>query len=262
MFPKTLKIAFYTAALTYLVFGLLLYFNQRRMLYFPTPAIVGAEADAITLPVDGAALRVYVTHPGRERAIIYFGGNASSARDSREFFRTEFPQHSSYLPDYRGYGASTGKPTQAALLADALALFDELSRRHQRVDLIGLSLGSGIAAFVAAERPVRKLALVTPYDSIRRVAQGRFPFYPMRLLLKDQYDTQRLVPRIRAPTLIVIAGRDEIIPRPRSEALAAVFPPEQLRRQVFETASHNTLWERADYRALLREFFSADGVGL
>ncbi len=255
---QTVKIAFITALIVYFGIGLLLYVNQRRMLYFPTQAIADAGADSITLPVVGATLHIYVVRAGRERALIYFGGNASSASDSRAFFAAEFPDHSSYLPDYRSYGRSTGQPTQAALFADALALFDAVREHHRHIDVIGLSLGSGIAAHVAAERPVEKLALVTPYDSIRRVAQGRFPFYPMSVLLKDPYDSLSLVPRISAPTLIVIAGLDETIPSQRSEALAQAFPPAQRRVEVFATATHNTLWDRADYRALLREFFSAD----
>ncbi len=259
------KLIIYIAVLSYIGIGLLLYLNQRRILYFPNPVIPDTVLNSITLPVEDAVLFVHVVRPGRQRALIYFGGNASAAQDSRDFFHTEFPDYTSYLPDYRGYGGSTGRPTQAALLADACTVFDEVSRRHAHVDVIGLSLGSGIAAFVAAERPVGQLALVTPYDSIRSVAQQRFPLYPMSLLLKDQYDTLSLVPRIRAPTLIVIADRDEMIPRPHSDALARAFPSEQLLLRVFEDIGHNELWERDDYRAQLREFFSggetAGGVG-
>ena len=250
------KAIIYVAVIIYIGVGLVLYLNQRRMLYFPTPVIPDTVFNLITLPVEDAVLSVYVVRPGHQRALIYFGGNASAAQESCDFFHAEFPDHTSYLPDYRGYGNSTGRPTQATLLADARTIFDEVRRRHAHVDVIGLSLGSGIAAFVAAERPVAQLALVTPYDSIRSVAQRRFPLYPMSLLLKDQYDTLSLVPRIRAPTLIVIADRDETIPRPHSEALARAFPAEQLLLRVFDDTSHNELWDRADYRAQLREFFS------
>ena len=91
-----------------------------------------------------------------------------------------FPDHALYLLHYPGYGGAPGKPSEAAIAADALALFDRVAPQHPRVVVIGRSLGSGVAVQVASARPVARLVLVTPYDSLEEIAAkhvpGRFRF--------------------------------------------------------------------------------------
>jgi pimeloyl-ACP methyl ester carboxylesterase len=224
---------------TYLGLCALLYFSQRSQIYFPVRESNPPGATAIRLAGAGAELKIWTLRRPGPRALIYFGGNAEDVSANLVPFASAFPDHSLYLVNYRGYGGSGGKPSEAGLFADATAVFDQLLPRHPEISVIGRSLGSGVAAHLASERDVRRLVLVTPYDSLVNVASFHYPWIPVRWLLRDRYDSASRAPAIRAPTLVVIAGEDEIIPRSRSEALVAAFPRSQIEVMVVEDSAHN-----------------------
>ena len=125
-------------------------------------------------------LRGWKLNPGKSGALLYFGGNAERLDASRDEFARLFPDRTVYLLSYRGYGASEGQPGEAALFGDALALYDAARARHprRRYAVIGRSLGSGVASYLASQRPVERLALVTPFDSLAEVAQAHYPVVP------------------------------------------------------------------------------------
>ena len=114
---------------------------------------------------------------------------------------------------YRGYGGSAGAPSEAALLEDARTLFDQVHARHADVVAMGRSLGTGVAVRLASERPVSRLVLVTPYDSLQDIAVRQYPYFPVRWLLRERFDSGRVAARVTAPTLILAADGDEVIPR-------------------------------------------------
>jgi pimeloyl-ACP methyl ester carboxylesterase len=93
------------------------------------------------------------------------------------------------------------------------------------VIVVGRSLGSGIAVHVASVRRVARLVLVTPYDSMVGIASGQYPYFPVSLILRDRYESWRYAPRVRAPTRIIVADADEVIPRASSEQLYGRFAP-------------------------------------
>jgi len=239
-------------ALAYGALCALMFFAQRSLLYFPVSGAPPAGAERLELRSGDATLRVWVrTAPGAS-ALIYFGGNGEEVGMNFAPFVAALPRHSLYLVNYRGYGSSTGSPSEPALFADALAVFDHVSARHASVAVAGRSLGSGVAVYLARERPVSKLALVTPYDSVENVAAGIYPFLPVRWLIRDRFDSASRIADVRVPTLVVIAERDEVIPRARADALVAKFPAGQARVEVVRGATHNML----EYEALLAEFLS------
>lgn len=121
--------------------------------------------------------------------------------------------------NYRGYGGSTGSPTEAGLYADAIALYDQVKPQHKNISIIGRSLGSGVATYLGTNREVQKMALVTPYDSVTNVAQATFPMYPMSLLLNDKYDSVSRAQEIESKIMLIIAESDEMIPRKHSTNL-------------------------------------------
>ncbi|MDD9821853.1 MAG: alpha/beta hydrolase [Gammaproteobacteria bacterium] len=267
------------AAAAYAAFGVGLYVNQRRMMYFPTvetPAALVPGAPVEWLPVaagdtvadagagestPAARLKIWrIGAPDAAQAVLYFGGNAEDVSWNVPAFAAAFPGRAVYLPNYRGYGGSGGAPSQAALFADALALYDRARARHDTVALVGRSLGSAVAAHVAAERAAAKLALITPFDSALNVARGMFPLFPVALLLKDRYDTASRVADIKAPVLVVIAGRDRVIPRRRSEALARAFPAAQVQVREFPAANHHDISEAAGYAPALAGFIGGGGT--
>jgi hypothetical protein len=235
--------------LLYAAACLLLYLFQRSLLYFPQPARVPVPALALSVP--GAELQVSMRVHAGPRAVLYFGGNAEDVSSSLAELAGTFPGYAVYAMHYRGYGRSTGKPTEAALHADAMALFDRVTRDHTEITVIGRSLGSGVAIRLAAGRPVSRLVLVAPYDSVEAVAAQQYSLFPVRWLIKDRFDSAVLAPQIRVPTTVIVAERDEVIRRERSDALVARFVPGVAQVIVIPGAGHNTLDGRLDFDAAM-----------
>jgi len=229
------------AAVAYGVLCVWVFSTQRQQIYFPTPASEAPAAQAIWLESQGERIKVWVVPRPGSRALLYFGGNAEDVAGSVERFADAFPDRSLYFVNYRGYGGSSGRPSEAGLVADALAVFDHVQREHPEVAVVGRSLGSGVAVQLAAERPVERMVLVTAFDSLANVAREYFRWLPVGLLMRDRYESAPRAPQVSAPVLVVIAGEDEIIPRKRSEALAAAFAPGQARVVVVPSVGHNTL---------------------
>jgi pimeloyl-ACP methyl ester carboxylesterase len=243
------------AGLSYLGFGLLLYATQRSFMYLPT-----AEVDADDLAVeyvdnDGHRLKVWVVGPGDDGpAAIYFGGNAENVYFNAPDFRRWLPEHTVYLLHYRGYGGSTGRPSEAALFSDALALFDRIDERHAAIDVVGRSLGSGVAVYLASERPVERLVLVTPMDSALSLARAMYPVYPVDWLLKDRYESDRYAADVNAEALLITAEHDRLVPLRHAQSLLQAFPLEQARLVSVPGAGHNDLSVHAVYWHSISDF--------
>jgi hypothetical protein len=214
------------AALAYVGVCALLYAMQRSLMYFPQYTRVDAAVTDFSLERDGVRLRGWVVGRGGRDPILYFGGNAERIELNRDDFTRLFPGRAVYLLAYRGYGASEGSPGETALVDDAVALFDEVRRQHpdQPIAVIGRSLGSGVASVLASRRPVARLALVTPFDSMAAVAQSHYRWLPVRWLLRDRYDSARALRTYTGPILIVRAGRDDVIPAANTDRLIASLP--------------------------------------
>ena len=240
------------AAAVYLIACAALFFSQRSLIYFPQPRHASGAATVVKLQVQGAELDVTARVLAGPDAVIYLGGNAEDVAASLPTLAEVYPAHALYLLHYRGYAGSTGKPSEAALFADALALFDKVRAEHPNVTLIGRSLGSGVATHVASLRPAQALVLVTPYDSIAAIAAQQFPVFPIRLLLRDKFESWRYAPGVTAPTRIIMAEHDEVIPRASSELLLTRFKPGVAERVLIKGAGHNTVSENAAYALLLR----------
>jgi pimeloyl-ACP methyl ester carboxylesterase len=155
----------------YLLLAAFLYVYQRRLIYYPVALDPSFVAERIVVDNQGTRLQGWVLNPGQRKAVIYFGGNSEMITHRRGFFEDVFRDYSVYLINYRGYGDSEGSPSEAGLFSDALAIYDQLSPRHQSISAYGRSLGSGVAVYLAARRPLEKLILLTPYDSVAAVAQ-------------------------------------------------------------------------------------------
>lgn len=239
------------AAALYLAACAALYFLQRSMIYFPQP--VSTEAGRrMTLRSGGVDLAISIRERAGPGAVVYFGGNAEDVSANLPELAQAFPDRALYLMNYRGYGGSAGSPTEAALQEDGLALFDMARRNHEDVVVIGRSLGSGIAVRLAAQRPVSRLVLVTPYDSLQALAAAQFPLFPVRWLLADKYESNRHAHLVTAPTTLVMAEHDEVIPRASTESLARRFAPGVARLTVVPGTGHNTVSAHPLYLELLR----------
>lgn len=244
---QTLFVILLLAMTVYAAACLALFFLQRSLIYYPPPVAAYQAPASWTLAVDGASVKVSERPLPGERALIYLGGNAEDVTGSLPILDRAFPGRALYLLHYRGYTGSTGSPSERALVGDALALFDHVARTHRDVVVVGRSLGSGVAVQVASRRPVSRLVLVTPYDSLAGLAARQFPYFPVRWLLRDTYASSEHAPRVRAPTLLITAEHDEIIPAQSSERLLSRFPGGVAQLRVIAGAGHNSISDSPAY---------------
>jgi len=236
----------------YFGFGAYLFAIQERFFYYPVTTI-NTDVDEVVFENAGEKIRVSVLNRGQTKALIYFGGNAEDVDFNAGPFGKIFTEHTVYLVKYRGYAGSTGKPSEQAFYADALLIADKLAETHSEISVIGRSLGSAVASYLAANRTIEKLVLVTPFDSAESVAKSMWPFYPMRLLLKEKYDSLARVDQISAQTLLIVAGKDEVIAMANSKRLADGFGV-RAGFHVITEADHNNLSAYPEYYELLKQF--------
>ena len=242
-----------TAFACYALACLALFAFQRSLIYFPQPKSFGGAASTIRLVVEDGQLAVTVRPHAGPKALIYFGGNAEDVSANLASFSKAFPDHALFLMHYRGFGGSTGKPSEKLLHADAAALFDAVHRDHADVALVGRSLGSGVAIRLATVRPASRVVLVTPYDSIEDIAANQFPLFPVRWLLTDKFASVRYAPAIHVPTLILQAEIDDVIPAASTARLHAAFAPGTASLVVIRGVGHNDISDSAHYLQRMRQ---------
>ena len=236
-------------------FSALIYLAQDRLIFLmqPAPAVPPSAADLEISEVniatgDGASLRGWMARPvastgARLPLVVYFGGNAEEV-SYMAGLASRFPGWALLAVNYRGYGGNAGKPSERALFADALSVHDWAAKRADvapdRIAALGRSIGSGVAVYLAANRPLCGVVLVTPYDSLRAVAQRHYPYLPVALLLKHNFDSIGRAPQISTPLLVIAAQRDSIIPPVHAQALFAKWRGPKTWREI-EGADHNNL---------------------
>lgn len=247
---RTLWVGALLAALVYACLCALMFAAQRRLLFHPTAA--SAEAVQRLPRADGSDI-LYAAHPRPgERAVLYLAGNSEDAGPVvRQLART-FPEHAVYGLHYRGYGGSSGEPSEQALREDAAAWFAHLRQKHPRITLIGRSLGTGLAVQLAAGQPIERLVLVTPYDSIAAVAATHYPWLPARWLVRDRFEAWKDAPRVQAPTLLLLAEHDHVTPRANGLALYRHFAPGIAQLRTLAGTDHNSIVAHPDYLRLLQ----------
>lgn len=250
-----------------MVFVLLVWTLQRGMMYFPTAAVPAPGAAGLTNaePVtfstsDGLRLNGwFVPAPGSQQpaTVLVFNGNAGN-RAYRIPLALALSAHGLQvlLTDYRGYGGNPGTPTESGLFIDSRGARAYLATRHDvdmsRVIYFGESLGTAVAAELAAAHPPLALILRSPFASMADIGQHHYPMLPVRLLLRDRFATTDFVRRVSVPLLVIAGGRDAIVPLEHSRRLydAANHPKTLI---IINNADHN------DYDLLAGEEM-VDGV--
>ena len=229
-----------------------MYFFQRALLYYPQPRAVTASESTMKLPVDGAEVIVTVLPRDGPKAIVYFGGNGEDVSQNLESYSKAFPEHALYLMHYRGYGGSTGQPTEKDNVADAIALMQKVRAVHPEVAIFGRSLGSGVAVQVASRMEASRLVLITPYDSIVEIGAQMYPFMPVRWLMLDTYESGKFAPGVKIPTTIIEAEHDEEIPHASTAMLLSRFASGVATMTLIEGVGHNDLGKNKKYRETLQ----------
>jgi len=151
------------------------------------------------------------------------------------------------LFDYRGYGRSTGSPSEGGLYRDARAarsaLLSEPGVDAGRIVYLGESLGGAVALALALEHPPRGLVLQSTFTSVRDMAREHYPFLPAGLV-PDAYPSLRRIRGLRVPLLVLHGDRDDIVPLAHGRALHDAAPREK-RLHVFPGLGHNDLVDGA-----------------
>ena len=239
-------------------------FEFQSHLIFPTHAVPRPgpwpqAAERLSLKAaDGKELAgIHIPAGGRAKEktlILGFGGNAWNAQDVAEYLHELFPDDEVVAFHYRGYAPSKGAPSAEALIADAPLVYDLAVERvkPKRVVAIGFSIGSGVAATLAPARKLDGLILVTPFDSLKSVAQSMYPWLPIGPFFEHEIDAASALEKIEVPVAIIAAQRDEIVPLKRTEALK-----QRTRHLVFDRtipgAGHNDIYARSDFQEAIRK---------
>jgi fermentation-respiration switch protein FrsA (DUF1100 family) len=245
------------AAAVYLGLALYLYVFQARYVYFPdlpsrqvdaTPADIGLAFEAVRLATaDGETLAGwFIPAPAARGTLLYLHGNGGNIGHRLDqiavFHRLGL---NIFIIDYRGYGASSGEPSENGTYQDALAAWNYLTQkkhlRPERIVLFGESLGGSIAAWLAARHAAAGLVLYASFTSVPEIAQALYPMFPASRLSRYRYDTRAALSKVNCPVLILHSVEDEIIPFSHGHALheAARGP----KRLVELRGGHNdALW--------------------
>lgn len=243
-----------------------MYLRQDSFIFYPTTARhQGHGYDQVVdyrLDRGPVSLRGWLVNPGlvRDKLLIYYGGNAEDVFQNIEEYQ-DVKAATLFVP-YRGYGSSTGRPGEAELFADALAVMDDIrgTSSPREIYLIGRSLGSGVACYVAGRREVQGAVLITPYDSIENVARSHYPWIPVTLFLRHRFDSLASLASIRCPLLVIYGGRDRVIDPARTENLIAHI--EGAKEIVFiQEADHGTIEMFPEYWAAVLQFIHRQTAG-
>jgi dipeptidyl aminopeptidase/acylaminoacyl peptidase len=206
-----------------------LLFNPNVKREVPRPRSSGHRTRPIVLRAnDGTKLSGWLMTPtviGPHPGVVYFGGRSEEvswvARDAGKLF----PGMAVLAVNYRGYGDSHGEPAEQLMVDDGRMLFDWLAERAhvdpKRVAVVGRSLGSGVAVQVAKERAAHSVVLITPYDSILAIAKRRFRAMPVEYVLRHRFESIKYAAALQAPTYVLRAASDDIVPHSHTDLLVA-----------------------------------------
>lgn len=245
-------------------------FEFQSHLIFPVHAVAragplppSAEPMTVRTPsgdtVEGIHIPPDQADPGRT-LILAFGGNAWNAQDVAEYLHELYPDHHVVAFHYRGYAPSTGSPSAEALIDDAPLVYDAAVQRlsPERTIGVGFSIGTGVAAQLSVKRKLDGLILVTPFDSLKAVAQSMYPWLPIGPFFAHEIDAAGAIKGNRLPVAVIAAERDEIVPGDRTEALRQAVPNLVFDRTIGR-AGHNDIYVRSDFHDAMHEALVAVG---
>ncbi len=242
-----LKVFFYLSAI-YSLIAFIVYLRQDAFIFFPNSARhtidkSSGKVEEYRFRQADVSLNGWLVNPQHidQNLIIYYGGNAEDVYHNIEDF-LELDSVATLLVNYRGYGSSSGKASESNLFKDSVDIYEDMRARYspKHIFVLGRSLGSGIATYVASRKKVHGVILVTPYDSLTRLARRSFPWLPTSLLLRHKFNSLEYIKNIRKPILIIYGGKDTIIPNRRTESLIKnIQGPKDV--HLIEQADHNNI---------------------
>lgn len=181
--------------------------------------------ESLSLEHDGLVMSGWCLNPTATEGLLVFGGNNVPLAPLAEEFSKRFPNHKIYLMPYPGYEGQPGRPSEDSLTRLARSLYHLASQSCSSIDVLGMSLGTGVATFVATHESVRRLVLVTPYDTMLSPAKNLFPYLPVSLLMRHQFPSLQWLSKMsHCPDIFILGAiNDATIPRWSTENLFAGF---------------------------------------
>lgn len=197
---------------------------------------------------------------GKGELVLGFGGNGWNGQDVAEYLHMLFPAVHVVAFHYRGYRPSTGTPSASALIEDAPLVYDLAVERLQprKVFAAGFSIGGGIAAELSTRRRIDGLLLVTPFDSLKSVAQSFYAWLPIAPFFTHEINTAAALEKSKTPCAIFAAANDEIVASERTDALRKRAPNIQFDMTI-DRAGHNDIYARSEFQLAMREALKALG---
>ncbi len=196
--------------------------------------------------------------PAGSKILFYFGGNAEEVSYLIEK-APEFKDWSLILFNYRGYGQSEGKVSERSLYSDAIESYDHFidrpDVREPKIAIMGRSIGTGVATYLARNRKADAVILVSPYTSLKALAKVHYPFLPAGLLLKYKFNSIKRAPEIKAPLLMIVAAGDQTTPPKQSYQLAEKWGGKVTAKE-FTGPDHNSLSNESGYWAAIASFLN------
>lgn len=238
---------------------------QTRMLFpswmaSPAGPVPASSSRLALVTQSGHSLSGIHIPSGRPAAkrvfVLAFAGNAWNADDAAMYLHDLYPEADVITFHYRGYPPSEGSPGAESLKSDALLIHDFVRERfgNPRMVVVGFSIGSGVAAFLAARRPLDGVILVSPFDSLTQVAAFHYPWLPVRLLFRHPMEAAADMRSVQAPVAVVSGDRDSVIPAARTQALTRAVPNLLLSRAI-AGADHNDIYQDREFHSVMKDAF-------
>lgn len=230
-----LIVSIYLIAIAYLYFwqDKLIFKNKYANTYMPERAKLIEFKTSDGLMLEGG----YLEHKKGLPLVLYFGGNAANILYFLDDTASKIKEYNFISINYPGYGNSEGKPSEKAILKYAL----EIAKKYKPKHIIGRSLGTAVASYVASKIEVDRLMLITPFDSIADVAQSKYPIFPIKLLVKHQFNELEWLQNSKAKQINALFVRnDEVIPSQNIEHLKTSV---KFNKTIIIDASHNFIYE-------------------
>lgn len=191
---------------------------------------------------------------------ICFNGNGEEASYISYFWHQHL-KGAVITYNYRGYGKSTGFAGQEKLCEDSLLIYDSIKTKYpqyKKIFIVGRSLGSGVACYLASKREVDGLLLISPYDSILNISKQKYPIFPVALCLRHPFDSQKFVTNIQKPIFFIVAENDSLIPKQNSLNL---FEKCTSKKEIHSVANagHNSIFNKSELFKYLKDFYIFTG---
>jgi fermentation-respiration switch protein FrsA (DUF1100 family) len=260
-------------AIAYAALAALIFFAQPKLLYYPeigrdivaTPADAGLDYESVEIATsDGNMLQGwFVPVPDATGTVLFLHGNAGNISHRMEYL-SMFHRlgYNTFIFDYRGYGNSSGTPSEQGTYLDAQAAWHYLTENRNipsdRIILFGESLGGAIAAWLAAREKPAVLVLASAFTSVPDMAAKLYPFLPVRLLSRFEYDTLKSLKSVSCPVFITHSPDDEIVPFAQGQALYEAAP--EPKRFLELQGGHNDgfIFMRKEWADALDQFVRAN----